>query len=151
MRRVVVGIFLLSMSLTVGADDPPPRQMNVTPPPASVFNRPPAELLPALPDATMAGDNGRVGDECGWWGYRPTSGERVFLFACAPVTGVDCAQRALAVCPPSTRVLETQELSGNVVRRRCRNIAAAVPGATRPGCDDRAQSAPLQVGLVACS
>jgi hypothetical protein len=131
-------------------EEAPERQMNVRQGPETVFDRPPAEILPALAGATATGENGRVGTELVFWGYEQRDGRRVFFFACAPTPEVDCAARVPAICPTPATVLETQEASGNMVRRNCRTFAVASPGDTRPGCDDRLENAGLAVGLVSC-
>lgn len=128
----------------------PERQMNVRQGPETVFDRPPAEILPALTGARATGENGRVGPELVFWGYEQGDGRRVFFFACAPRPDLDCAARVPAICPVTTTVLETRETSGTQVRRNCRNVAVAAPGDTRPGCEDRDESTNLAVGLVSC-
>src|SRR5512134_2766521 len=85
------------------------REMNVTQGPDSVFDRPPAEILPALVGAKPTGENGRVGSELVFWGYEQADGRRVFFFACAQVGEVDCAERVQAICPVAAVVLETQQ------------------------------------------
>jgi hypothetical protein len=134
----------------VSQDAPPERQMNVTQGPELVFTRPPADIMPALAGATATGENGRIGSELVFWGYRQADGRRVFFFACAPKPNFDCKERVLAVCPLATTVLATDEESGTVVRRTCRNVTVAVPGDLRPGCEDRVESVPMAVGLVSC-
>ena len=128
----------------------PRRQMNVRQGPETVFDRPPAEILPSLAGATATGENGRVGTELVFWGFRGSDGREVFLFACAQRPEVDCATRVPAICASATRVLETSEATGTVVRRSCRNVSVVNPGETRPGCEDRAQSTTMSVGLVSC-
>ena len=143
----------VSLCWALGApaqQDPPQRQMNVRQGPESVFDRPPADILPALAGAKATGENGRVGSELVFWGYEQADGRRVFFFACALRPEFDCATRASAICPVTTTVLETRETSGTMVRRNCRNVSVVGPGELRPGCDDRAATASLAVGLVSC-
>jgi hypothetical protein len=128
----------------------PERQMNVRQGPETVFDRPPAEILPALAGARATGENGRVGPELVFWGYERDDGRRVFFFACAPRPDLDCALRVPAICPVTATVLETREASGTQVRRNCRNIAVSGPGDLRPGCEDRDEATNLAVGLVSC-
>ena len=128
----------------------PARQMNVRQGPETVFDRPPAEIFPALEGAAATGENGRVGSELVFWGYEQRDGRRLFLFACAVAPDLDCAARIPAICPSTTTVLETREMSGNAVRRNCRSVAVSAPGDLRPGCEDRLESASLAVGLVSC-
>lgn len=126
--------------------------MNVQQGPDAVFDRPPADILPALAGATATGENGRVGTEFVFWGYEQPNGRRVFFFACATVPGLDCAARVPKICPTATTVLATGEASGKTVHRSCRTFAVARPGEIRPGCDDRIQpQTPLVVGLASCS
>ena len=108
--------------------------MNVRQGPESVFDRPPAEIMPALADAKATGENGRVGRELVFWGFEHADGRRVFFFACARRPEFDCATRVSQICPVTTTVLETREASGNTVRRSCRNVAVVSPGEVRPGC-----------------
>jgi hypothetical protein len=154
MKNSVVLIALCCASGAVAQDAEAPvipeRQMNVRQGPETVFDRPPADMLPALAGARATGENGRVGSELVFWGYEQGDGRRVFLFACAPRPDLDCATRVPAICPVTTTVLETLEASGTQVRRNCRNIAIAGPGDTRPGCDDRDEATNLDVGLVSC-
>src|SRR5688572_22183707 len=126
------------------------REMNVRQGPESVFDRPPAEILPALAGAKATGENGRVGPELVFWGYEYDDGRRVFFFACAIRPEVDCAARVPVICPATTTVLETRDTSGTTVRRSCRNIATVSPGDIRPGCAEQTESATLAVGLVSC-
>jgi hypothetical protein len=153
MRRwLALGAAALGAVLGAGAQDAiPARQMNVRQGPETVFNRPPAEILPALSGATATGENGRVGTELVFWGYEQRDGRRVFFFACALQPELDCAARTRAICPTTTTVLEATEASGTAVRRSCRTFSVSAPGDLRPGCDDRLDgSASLAVGLVSC-
>lgn len=136
---------------SVGAQEEiPERRMNVTQGPETVFARPPGEVLPTLAGAEATGENGRIGTELVFWGYRLRDGRPAFFFACAPE--VDCTARVPAICPAArTTVLETGEASGNVVRRACKNIAVVSPGDVRPGCEDRVESTSMAVGLVTCN
>jgi hypothetical protein len=149
---VLVALCCVFGALAQDAEAPviPERQMNVRQGPETVFDRPPADMLPALAGARATGENGRVGSELVFWGYEQGDGRRVFLFACAPRPDLDCATRVPAICPVTTTVLETLEASGTQGRRNCRNIAIAGPGDTRPGCDDRDEATNLDVGLVSC-
>lgn len=151
MRRSHIVFATLSLGLLVAAAGSAlEREMSVMQGPDTVFERPPAEILPALAGAKLTGENGRVGNELVFWGYEQSNGRRVFFFACAPLAAVDCAQRVQAVCPANTVVLETQQTTGKIVRRSCSAVAVAGPGEIRPGCDDQVTSADLLVGLVSC-
>lgn len=149
-KTLALAAFGLVAVLSGAAQDAAPaRQMNVTQGPETVFDRPPAEILPALAGATPTGENGRVGADLVFWGFRYGDGRQVFFFACPREPTTDCATRVPSICP-AARVLETREASGNVVRRSCRTVAIAGIGDTRPGCADRLESTTMDVGLVAC-
>lgn len=152
--KTVIAVLASCMTSGAVAQDEAPvipeRQMNVRQGPETVFDRPPAEILPALAGARATGENGRVGPELVFWGYEQGDGRRVFFFACAPRPDLDCAVRVPAICPVTATVLETREASGTQVRRNCRNIAVSGPGDLRPGCEDRDESTNLAVGLVSC-
>jgi hypothetical protein len=153
MRRwLALGAAALGAMHGAGArEEIPARQMNVRQGPETVFDRPPAEILPALFGATATGENGRVGTELVFWGYEQRDGRRVFFYACALQPERDCAARTLAICPTTTTILETTEANGTAVRRNCRTFSVSAPGDLRPGCDDRLDaSASLAVGLVSC-
>lgn len=152
MRKwLAIGATAFYVTLGALAQEPlPERQMNVRQGPDAVFDRPPAEIIPALAGATATGENGRVGNELVFWGYRQPDGRRVFFFACAQRPGFDCGARVPAICPVTTNVLATSEAAGNTVHRSCRSVAVTSPGEVRPGCDDRLQNADLAVGLVSC-
>jgi hypothetical protein len=146
-------IAILSLCAALGAAAQtltPAREMNVTQGPDSVFDRPPAEIVPSLAGAKATGENGRVGRELVFWGYQQADGRRVFFFACALRPDFECGPRVAAICPVTTTVLETREASGKTVRRSCRSTAVVGVGDVRPGCDDRTESASLSVGLVSC-
>jgi hypothetical protein len=152
MNRAIFGFGLLCLGFAAAAaDQMPQRTMGLTQGPDTVFERPPAEFIPALVGAELTGENGRVGTELAFWGYRQRDGQRVFLFACAQGADFDCRERAQLVCPDRTSVLSTQELVGNVVRRNCRSVAIDAPNTARPGCNERLEDmAPLLAGLVSC-
>ncbi len=148
----LVAALMCAGSALQAADAPPAQpkvEMNVRQGPETVFSRAPADMFPALAGAQRTREAGRVGNEMVFWGYQQRSGARVFLFACWPVSGVDCEQRVQAVCP-NVKVLETQTASGTAVRRSCRQYALTGPGETHPGCEDREEMPPLSVGLLSC-
>ena len=115
--------------------------------------KPPAEVVPLLAGATPTGENGRVGLELVFWGFKQPGGRDVFLFGCAPAVDVNCEERIALICPAAgtTQVLEQRMDDGTIVQRNCRNLAVAAPGDTRPGCEDRTATAGLLVGVVTCS
>ena len=151
-KPVVVGVVLglSSAWAAVSQDATPQREMNVTLGPDTVFDRPVAEIMPALAGASATGENGRVGPELVFWGYQQTDGRRVFFYACAPQPDFDCAERVPAICPATTTVLATGEANGTLVRRHCRSVAVTPAGDVRPGCEDRVESVSMAVGLVSC-
>ena len=150
MKNLIAGVTLCCALGASAQEEIPARQMNVRQGPESVFDRPPADILPALAGAKATGENGRVGPELVFWGYELRDGRRVFFFACAVRSDFDCATRLPAICPVTTTVLETRETTGTTVRRNCREVAVVLPGDVRPGCNDRAETASLNVGLVSC-
>lgn len=150
-NRLVIGAAAFCATLaSVAQEAIPEREMNVRQGPEAVFDRPPADILPALAGATATGENGRVGNELVFWGYEQRDGRRVFFFACAPRPELDCAARVPAICPAAATVLATSEASGNTVRRNCRTFSVASPGDVRPGCEDRLLNESLAVGVVSC-
>jgi hypothetical protein len=126
------------------------RQMGVRQKPDTVFSQPVDTFVPELAGASATGENGRVGGELVFWGYKLRDGRPVFLFACAPSVLVNCDERIPLICPVSTNVLKSSMADGAITRRTCRNIAFAAPGDTRPGCTDDLQPAGLAIGLVSC-
>jgi hypothetical protein len=126
------------------------RRMDVKQMPDSVFAQPVETLIAELHGATPTGENGRIGGELVFWGYRLGDGKPVFLFACAMLENVNCGERTQMICPDHTTVLQTGTTDGNIVRRECRNIAVAAPGERRPGCIDTPQHVPVAIGLVSC-
>ena len=126
------------------------RRMDVKQMPDSVFARPVEMLIPELHGAAPTGENGRIGGELVFWGYRLGDGRPVFLFACAMLEDVNCGERTQLICPEQTTVVRTGTTDGNIVRRECHNIAVVAPGERRPGCIDTLQNVPLAIGLVSC-
>jgi len=125
--------------------------MGVRQSPESVFEVPVEEVLPQLTGASPTGENGRVGGELVFWGYRLADGRSAYFFACAMLQQVNCGERIDAICPAGTIVLESGEHGGKVTRRHCREVAIAAPGDLRPGCADNPVDAVLMVGLAACA
>jgi len=151
MTRIVgsSSAFIAMMAITVaGAQE---RSMDVKQAPDSVFTSPVASLLPELAGATATGENGRVGNELVFWGYKLGNGRPAFLFACAPKADVNCDERVPMICISRTNVLSTGSANGNIVRRQCRNMTVAQIGDVRPGCIDKVENVPLSIGLVSCS
>lgn len=143
-------LLLLALVITSPAADAQRRELGVRQPPESVFHVPAEEVMPQLRGATPTGENGRVGGELVFWGYRLPDGEGAYLFACVLRFDVDCEARIAAICPATTTVLERSDRAGEIVHRRCQDIAVAAPGELRPGCTSAAVEAELTVGLVSC-
>jgi hypothetical protein len=148
-RTVGSSIALLAMlaMTVVGAQE---RSMDVKQAADAVFDSPVASLVPELAGATATGENGRVGRELVFWGYRLGNGRQAFLFACVQKADVNCDERVPRICTARTSVLTTGSANGNVVRRQCGALAAAQSGDVRPGCVDTLESVPLSIGLVSC-
>ena len=138
---------LLIAAITVMAQE---RRMGVRQPPEAVFDAPVEDVLPQLTAASPTGENGRVGGELVFWGYRLADGRPAYFFACAILPDVNCEERIDAICPAGTTVLERGEHPGKVVRRRCREMAIAAPGELHPGCNENLVDSGLIVGLAAC-
>ena len=124
--------------------------MNVRQGPESVFAETPGEIFAELGDATATGENGRVGNELVFWGYRLADGSEAYLVACATIEKINCDAREERVCPTGTRVLSRSISPGLVRELNCRSIATAAPGDIRPGCTDRQRTQELAVSLVSC-
>jgi hypothetical protein len=150
MRRTVRYTLALLCALGATLVYSQERKMDVAQAPETVFAEPVAKLLPELAGATATGENGRVGAELVFWGYRLGDGRKAFLFACAQRADVNCEERVPMICVDHTSVLRTGTAVGNVVHRECHTIAVVQPGETRPGCIDKAETAPLTIGLVSC-
>ena len=142
--------FLVSIALPAENGVAAEREMTVRQGPETVFDVPVGDIFPALSGATATGDNGRVGNEFVFWGYRLTDGGEVWFYACALVAGVDCNERRRAVCDGAGDVLAERADMGRAVDRRCSGIAIVGAGDLRPGCTDVAVESPLAVGLLAC-
>lgn len=135
------------VTMTVGAQE---RSMDVKQAADSVFTSPVSSLLPQLAGATATGENGRIGNELVFWGYKLGDGRPAFLFACAPKVDVNCDERVPLICVARTNVLTTGSANGNIVRRQCRQLAVTQVGDVRPGCVDKVENVPLSIGLVSC-
>jgi hypothetical protein len=126
------------------------RQMNVQQGPDSVFAEAPSQIFPQLAGATATDENGRIGNELVFWGYRLADGREVYLVACAMVESIDCAARESRVCLTEAQVISRGTSQGLVREINCRSIATVAPGDIRPGCTDKEQSQELAVSLVTC-
>jgi len=150
MTRIVsssTAVFAIVAMTVVGAQE---RKMDVKQAPDAVFASPVSSLLPELAGATATGENGRVGNELVFWGYKLGNGRPAFLFACAPKVDVNCDERVPMICIARTTVLTTGSANGNVVRRQCTEMAVTQTGDLHPGCVDKLENVPLSIGLVSC-
>jgi hypothetical protein len=150
MTRIVgssAALIAIVVATVVGAQE---RKMDVKQAPDAVFTEPVASLLPELAGATATGQNGRVGNELVFWGYKLGNGRPAFLFACMPKADVNCDERVPMICTARTNVLTTGSANGNIVRRQCRELTVAQIGDVRPGCVDTLENVPLSIGLVSC-
>lgn len=119
--------------------------------PERVFERPIAEMVPALQNANLVGPNGRVGYELVFWAYQLANGQRAMLVACAILPNVDCDMRRAKVCENGTRdTLFTGEQGGEVRYRNCQAIGIAPPGDLTPNCTETEQTQPIQLHLLSC-
>jgi hypothetical protein len=143
-------VTLVSAVMLMAAARAQERRMDVTHKPDTVFSQPVDQVMPALAGATPTNENGRVGGELVFWGYKLADGRPVVLFACAGSETVNCDERVQMICLDRTTVLSSNAGGGNIVRRQCRAMALANPGDTRPGCVDKEETVPLAVGLVSC-
>lgn len=146
-----VVLLLVACQVQPVADRIPPRTLGVDLGPELVFNRPVAEVIPALAGATATGHNGRVGGELVFWSYRLADGREVLLHACADLEGVHCAERAARICPAGLPqpILSAAE-SGTIRELECRAIGQAGVGDIRPLCADAVVVNPLVIGLATC-
>ena len=150
MTRIVGSSTALLAVLAMTVAGAQERSMDVKQAPGAVFDSPVASLLPELAGATATGENGRVGRELVFWGYKLGDGRQTYLFACVPKVDVSCDERVPRICTARTNVLATGSANGNIVRRQCRALAAAQSGDVRPGCIDKLENVPLSIGLVSC-
>ena len=124
--------------------------MNVSQGPETVFDRPVEQIILDLAGATATDENGRVGNELVFWGYRLADGRAAYLFACAIMKGVDCEARTQEICLGQTNVISTTQTAGDVRHMRCKEFSFVGVGDVRPGCVDRTSDQDLAVGLVQC-
>lgn len=149
-RMVVGGIASLLVANVWTVAAPAEREMNVQQGPEAVFSVPVASIFPVLESAEATGQNGRVGDELVFWGYRLGDGREVELVACAEAADVDCAARERQVCASGMESLARTTAEGLVRRRHCTRVATVAPGELHPGCTDRDTHRDLVVSLVQC-
>lgn len=149
MVLILSGLFAAS-GLLAETETVPERKMNVTQGPETVFETDVAEILPHLKGATATQENGRVGNELVFWGYRLANGDPVFFYACVPLEGVDCAQRSKAICPVETQVITQSDKTGQISHFQCAAICDVSSGGGLPCCKESMEHNSLMVGLVNC-
>jgi hypothetical protein len=115
-----------------------------------VFDRPVGEIMAELIDATATGENGRVGNELVFWGFRLADGRDAYFYACAMRDDVDCDVRSVAICLGQAQIVRRIETAGQVRHMQCRELATVGAGDLRPGCTDRVEDDGLHAGLVQC-
>lgn len=148
--RMMAAMAVAATASSAGLGEEAERQMNVRQGPASVFAEPPGQIFSELAGATATDENGRIGNELVFWGYRLADGREVYLVACAMIDTIDCAARESRVCQTESRVLSRGTSQGLVRQIECKSIATAAPGDIRPGCTDTERSQELAVALVTC-
>jgi len=147
----IFGIAVIAAAIPCSSSgEEPERQMNVEQGPESVFAEAPDQIFPELAGATATHENGRIGNELVFWGYRLEDASEVYLVACAMLDNIDCAAREDRVCLTESRVISRGTGQGLVREINCRSIATVAPGDIRPGCTDKEQSRALAVSLVTC-
>ncbi len=146
---LAVGTMLAWLPAGQAADEPE-RRMNVSQGPETVFAEPPGEIFAELADARATDENGRVGNELVFWGYRLADGRQAYLVACAMRDGVDCRAREGRVCPGVAQVLARTTNPGLVRNMRCSAVATAGAGDVNPGCAERESAEALDVSLLVC-
>lgn len=152
--RLTIRLLAIAVAAAVSASsswgNEPERQMNVRQGPDAVFAEPPDQIFSELAGATATNENGRIGNELVFWGYRLEDGRDVFLVGCAKTDNVDCAVREARVCQTETQVIARGTSDGLVRELNCKSIATVGPGDTHPGCTDQERSQSVHVSLVTC-
>lgn len=149
--RNLAMVFALAGLSAVSLSDEAERQMNVRQGPETVFDAAPEQIFTELAGATATGQNGRVGNELVFWGYRLGDGREAYLVACAMLDQVDCLERESRVCPAGSELLARGTSEGLVREVSCRSIATAGTGEIRPGCSDTEAPQELAVSLLTCN
>lgn len=147
---ILSGVFAAN-HIFAASEGTPEREMNVRQGPDSVFGNDVAEIMPQLKGATATNENGRIGNELVFWGYRLANNEPVYFYACANLEGVDCARRSNAICPVKTKVIAQSDRSGRISRFKCDAICSVhPPNGVSTCCRETVEDNPLVVGLVSC-
>ena len=147
---VIFAVTILPAGTKAQTKAVPKRTMNVKQGPETVFKTDVAEILPTLKGAVATKENGRIGNELVFWGYRLANGNPVYLYACAQLEGVDCVRRRQAICPVNTQVLTQADQSGKISHFNCKAICPAHNGEVLPCCQETMEQNNLMVGLVKC-
>ena len=148
--KVMTAAVLCLALPTAVLSDTPQKTMNVRQGPETVFTKPVAEIVPGLSGATASGQNGRVGNEFVFWGFKLADGSKAYLYACAPVEGVDCLERRAKICSASTKVISENKSVGEVQKLSCKVMCVADATSEHPCCSGAQEESELQVGLVSC-
>lgn len=147
---ILSGVFAAN-NISADSGKIPERQMNVSQGPDSVFDTDAAEIMPRLKGATATNENGRVGNELVFWGYRLANGEPVYFYACANLEGVDCVQRSNAICPVKTQVIADSDRPGQISRFNCAAVCSVhPPDGLSSCCKEKMEDNTLIIGLVKC-
>jgi hypothetical protein len=149
--RNLVMVLTLAVVSAVSSGDEVERQMNVQQGPETVFDAAPEQIFPELAGSAATGQNGRVGNELVFWGYRLSDGREAYLVACAMLDQVDCLDRERRVCLTGSEVLARGTNQGIVRELSCRSIATVGAGDIRPGCSDTEAPHELAVSLLTCN
>jgi len=149
-KLITAFVLCVAISTPILADQVQ-RQMNVRQGPETVFKQPVAQIVPGLAGAKATSQNGRVGNEFVFWGYRLADGTPAFFYACAAVPGVDCLTRRTQICVSGqTKVLSENQSMGNVQKLSCQPVCDVNAPKAMPCCTGSQQTADLEVGLVSC-
>lgn len=148
-KSLLLILVILNYSCAAPVERLPPRSMNVSSGPELVFSRPVTDIFPVLENAVATGQNGRIGNEMVFWGYRLRDNRQANLFACAVMEDIDCEARIRAICPGGEELIRLEE-PGIVRHLNCAVVGVAAPGELRPNCTDFDSSDALLVGLMQC-
>ena len=129
---------------------PPQRSMNVSQGPDTVFDTDVANIIPQLKGAVATRENGRIGNEMVFWGYRLANGDQAYMYACAPLKDVDCIMRRQMICPVETRLIAESNQSGQISHFKCSAVCNANAPTVLPCCKELMEQNTLMVGLVGC-
>lgn len=135
----------------VGAAGAQQREMNVRQGPETIFDRPVAEIMTELSGAEATGENGRVGNELAFWGYKLADDRQVFFFACAMIRSIDCDRRTRSVCLGDSTLIRSAQVRGKIRHVNCPPVSFVAVGDVRRGCAENDVDSDLAVGLIQCN